>query len=420
MGSSNGTPDYALSEVDQFLASNTVDGSLGADVFDGGAPSSLPTPPLPPPRPFAAAGSASSISRNPMQSPMVPVPSSSNSSSNVTADAPNNNPSGTKSHPAITPPSTLQSNNVVHQAHEFLDKHENDNQIPMQQQEEPGRRGGMERPKLRRSLTKHVVTRWYRAPEIILSQPYSAAVDIWSVGCIFAELLGMMADSGKDYKKRKPLFPGSSCGELSADDVRAVNYAPSPDDLSRDNDKEEQLFDAFHYNDDRAQLNVIFSVIGTPSSHDLEHLDTRTAALLRRMKTRHPLKLQESYPGAHNSAIDLLQSMLHFDPNKRITAEESLNHPFFACVNNMEFIQEYQRKYNSTHNSTVSVDTNAMRAMDTEDTEPVANGPVPMNDDMEKIAEDRTHLKGNIIKEVMLYDQLQQHKLHNKTHLAEI
>ena len=47
-------------------------------------------------------------------------------------------------------------------------------------------------------LTEYVVTRWYRAPEIMLScQEYTKAIDVWSVGCIFAELLG-----------RKPIFPG--------------------------------------------------------------------------------------------------------------------------------------------------------------------------------------------------------------------
>ncbi len=58
------------------------------------------------------------------------------------------------------------------------------------------------------SLTPHVVTRWYRAPEVILLQPYSAAIDMWSLGCIFAELLNMMRGNLKDYTKRKPLFPG--------------------------------------------------------------------------------------------------------------------------------------------------------------------------------------------------------------------
>jgi mitogen-activated protein kinase 1/3 len=64
------------------------------------------------------------------------------------------------------------------------------------------------KPKLRRSLTKHVVTRWYRAPEVVLAQPYCAAVDIWSIGCIFAELIGMMKGNQDDSKKRRPLFPG--------------------------------------------------------------------------------------------------------------------------------------------------------------------------------------------------------------------
>jgi mitogen-activated protein kinase 1/3 len=64
------------------------------------------------------------------------------------------------------------------------------------------------KPALRRSLTKHVVTRWYRAPEVVLAQPYSASVDIWSIGCIYAELIGMMKGNQDDSKKRRPLFPG--------------------------------------------------------------------------------------------------------------------------------------------------------------------------------------------------------------------
>jgi mitogen-activated protein kinase 1/3 len=61
---------------------------------------------------------------------------------------------------------------------------------------------------LRRGLTRHVVTRWYRAPEVILLQPYSSAVDMWSAGCIFAELMGLVQDNVPDYRSRKALFPG--------------------------------------------------------------------------------------------------------------------------------------------------------------------------------------------------------------------
>ena len=67
-----------------------------------------------------------------------------------------------------------------------------------------------------KALTKHVVTRWYRAPEVILAQDtYTLAIDIWSTGCIFAELLSMMRENYSYYTDRKPLFPGESCKLLS-------------------------------------------------------------------------------------------------------------------------------------------------------------------------------------------------------------
>lgn len=57
-------------------------------------------------------------------------------------------------------------------------------------------------------MTEYVVTRWYRAPELLLScDHYTAAIDVWSVGCILAELLG-----------RRPLFPGK-VGSILADGV---------------------------------------------------------------------------------------------------------------------------------------------------------------------------------------------------------
>ena len=65
------------------------------------------------------------------------------------------------------------------------------------------------RKTMKRKLTGHVVTRWYRAPELILlEKDYGTAVDMWSIGCIFAELLGMMKESFTTFLERKPLFPG--------------------------------------------------------------------------------------------------------------------------------------------------------------------------------------------------------------------
>lgn len=71
---------------------------------------------------------------------------------------------------------------------------------------------------MKRELTGHVVTRWYRAPELILlEKDYGEAIDIWSVGCIFAELLTMMKENVPNSLDRKPLFPGNSCFPLSPD-----------------------------------------------------------------------------------------------------------------------------------------------------------------------------------------------------------
>ena len=100
---------------------------------------------------------------------------------------------------------------------------------------------------MKRELTGHVVTRWYRAPEIILlEKDYGPAIDIWSVGCIFAELLSMMKESAATYIERQPLFPGKSCFPLSPD----KNIT--------------QEKNGFPYSKDD-QLARIFQVIGVPS-----------------------------------------------------------------------------------------------------------------------------------------------------------
>ena len=63
----------------------------------------------------------------------------------------------------------------------------------------------------RRPLSPHVVTRWYRAPELILGDKYySQGVDTWSIGCVIAEIATMDAGNVPDYTERAPLFPGTS------------------------------------------------------------------------------------------------------------------------------------------------------------------------------------------------------------------
>lgn len=166
--------------------------------------------------------------------------------------------------------------------------------------------GSAEVPKFRRQLTKHVVTRWYRAPELILLQDYDFSVDMWSVGCIFAELLSMQVESCPRYQERVPLFPGRSCFPLSAD--RPTTYSDKLD-----------------------QLNVIFNVIGTPNEEDIGSLG-EVKQYLRKLQKKEPRDLREMYPGAPAESLDLLKKMLAFNPESRISLRDALNHPFLASV----------------------------------------------------------------------------------------
>jgi mitogen-activated protein kinase 1/3 len=78
-------------------------------------------------------------------------------------------------------------------------------------------------------LTSHVVTRWYRAPEVILlEKDYTSAIDMWSVGCIYAELQGMLKENAATFMDRSPLFPGTSCFPLSPDRNNPVKSGSFP------------------------------------------------------------------------------------------------------------------------------------------------------------------------------------------------
>jgi mitogen-activated protein kinase 1/3 len=104
---------------------------------------------------------------------------------------------------------------------------------------------------IHRTLTRHVVTRWYRAPELILLQHYTCAVDMWSVGCVLGELLSMQPENVRDYRNRKALFPGSACPSLSNDGLKS-------------NARGESRGDRYD------QLSVILDLIGSPSTKDVD------------------------------------------------------------------------------------------------------------------------------------------------------
>lgn len=134
----------------------------------------------------------------------------------------------------------------------------------------------------RHPMTELVVTLWYRAPELLLgAKEYTTAVDVWSVGCIFGELI-----------LHEPLFPGA--GEID-------------------------------------QISRIFRDLGTPDDtvwpgfSQLPHVRSTSLAFVRherQIRRRFMTRLTAN-------GVDLLERMLTYDPQQRITAAEALQHPYF-------------------------------------------------------------------------------------------
>ncbi|KAL7401971.1 hypothetical protein ABVT39_007486 [Epinephelus coioides] len=131
-------------------------------------------------------------------------------------------------------------------------------------------------------MTGYVVTRWYRAPEVILSwMHYTQTVDIWSVGCIMAEML-----------QGKPLFKGS---------------------------------------DHLDQLTEIMKLTGTPSQEFISKLESEDAkSYIRSLPKVEKKDLQKVFPTTNPQAVSVLEHMLLLDPESRVTAAEALEMPYFT------------------------------------------------------------------------------------------
>lgn len=133
-------------------------------------------------------------------------------------------------------------------------------------------------------MTEYVVTRWYRAPELLLnSADYTAAIDVWSVGCIFMELF-----------IHEPLFPGR---------------------------------DYMH------QLRTIAKLIGVPNESTMDFVKNENARrYLRELQCYEKQPLAQKFPNMSPVALDLVEKMLEFDPTKRITVEGALAHSYLASM----------------------------------------------------------------------------------------
>ncbi|ESQ30069.1 hypothetical protein EUTSA_v10011329mg [Eutrema salsugineum] len=137
--------------------------------------------------------------------------------------------------------------------------------------------------------TDYVATRWYRAPELCGSffSKYTPAIDIWSIGCIFAEVL-----------TGKPLFPGKS---------------------------------VVH------QLELITDLLGTPKSETISGVrNDKARKYLTEMRKKNPVTFSQKFSKADPLAIRLLQRLLAFDPKDRPTAAEALADPYFKGLSKVE------------------------------------------------------------------------------------
>ncbi|WFD20415.1 cyclin-dependent kinase [Malassezia caprae] len=129
------------------------------------------------------------------------------------------------------------------------------------------------------NMTNLVVTLWYRTPELLMgAKRYGTEVDMWSVGCIFAELL-----------QKEPLFPGKN----EAD-----------------------------------QVSRIFYLLGQPSEATWPGY-SKLPSVPTRIRAPSRSQLDHRFRYCTEATRDLLQRMLTYDPSRRITAEEALQHPYF-------------------------------------------------------------------------------------------
>ena len=142
-------------------------------------------------------------------------------------------------------------------------------------------------------ITNSVATRWYRAPELILSNnSYNGAIDMWAIGCILAE-----------FYHRRPIFMGK---------------------------------DSIH------QIYEIIRYLGSPPDYLLKQFGSIRSWNMLNNITANPRNIvieknwKECFPFASISGVDLLTKLLNWDPAKRITVKQAIEHPFVSSVRRID------------------------------------------------------------------------------------
>jgi len=189
-------------------------------------------------------------------------------------------------------------------------------------------------------MTDYVATRWYRAPEILVgSLTYGTAVDQWSLGCIFGEMLG-----------GKPVFPGTSTLN-QIEKVGEVIGAPSGDAVRQLqstyvwNMLDQMLYPNGEVGADGKRAMVAFSKASPPlpnstgeggGSSASDGASAGGAQLKAHSEETRRTTWSTMYPKASDDAIDLLEGLMQYDPQKRITAMGGLSHRYCAQFHDPE------------------------------------------------------------------------------------
>ncbi|KAG8488927.1 hypothetical protein CXB51_016865 [Gossypium anomalum] len=180
-------------------------------------------------------------------------------------------------------------------------------------------------------MTEYVVTRWYRAPELLLNcSEYTAAIDIWSVGCILGEMM-----------TRQPLFPGrdyvhqlrliTECEDLLIASYHAIWFTFWPVPL--------HPLVCWYQIDNcglRDAVDIFPKLIGSPDDSSLGFLRSDNARRYVRQLPQYPRQnFSVRFPNTSPGAVNLLERMLIFDPHRRITVDEALCHPYLAPLHDI-------------------------------------------------------------------------------------